>query len=109
MAAILRQEEEPIDEADAVQVLQREDYATPEWTRFREANFRPPPPADREAGEWEHGWQFHACAARDNHFAAHVRLPSLTPDLRFCFFRAEVKPSPIHLMDAQLYDLGPEL
>eukprot|EP00969_Alexandrium_andersonii_P065086 2865334-Alexandrium_andersonii.AAC.1 len=57
--------------ADAALTLQREDFEPPGRQQFRAADFRAPQPAGREAGEREHGWQRHACVARDNHFATH--------------------------------------
>lgn len=66
----------------AADVVQQEGFEVPAWPEFCDPDFRAPQPTGHEPGEWRHGWQYHACAARDTHFAAHVHLPSLSPDLQ---------------------------
>ena len=63
-------------------MLANEGFEVPLWDNFREPDFKPPQPEAAEPGEWKHGWQYHACAARDSHFAAHAHLPPLHPSLR---------------------------
>ena len=68
--------------AQAVEQLSADGFEAPAWDKFCDPDFRAPQPEGQQPGEWRHGWQFHACAARDHHFAVHVHLPALTPDLR---------------------------
>ena len=67
--------------AEAALTLQAEGFEVPTWESLRDPEFRAPQPEGSEPGDWEKGWQFHACAARDTYFAAQVHLPSLDPDL----------------------------
>ncbi|CAK0856979.1 unnamed protein product [Prorocentrum cordatum] len=39
-----------------------------------------PEQTEPEPGEWKHGWQYHASAARDRRYREEVVLPSLTDD-----------------------------
>ena len=54
----------------------------PDWQTFLDEDFRAPAPDNPHPGDWIHGWQFHACAARDHDFATHVHLPLLDPNYR---------------------------
>ena len=44
------------------------------------ANAHPEAPRSAGAGDWPHGWQFHAARALHNHFRERVQLPSPRPD-----------------------------
>ena len=68
--------------AEAAELLSHEGFDVPAWDNFRDPEFKPPQPENAEPGEWKHGWQFHASAARDSHFAASAHLPLLSPPLR---------------------------
>ena len=54
--------------------LDREGFVSrPSWAALKEGA-RPPPPVSKELGEWQHGWQYYASSASDNHFRKTVIL-----------------------------------
>ncbi|CAK0885381.1 unnamed protein product, partial [Prorocentrum cordatum] len=66
--------------AAAAQLLETEGFRRPSWTDLLQG-LRPEAPPRSEAaepGEWQHGWQFHACSARNTHYRDNVFMPSLT-------------------------------
>ncbi|CAK0821170.1 unnamed protein product, partial [Prorocentrum cordatum] len=66
--------------AAAAQLLETEGFRIPSWTDLLQG-LRPEAPPRSEAaepGEWQHGWQFHACSARNTHYRDNVFMPSLT-------------------------------
>ena len=70
---------------EAASLLKEEGWTSPEWSKFRDPDFKPPQSDendDKEPSDWKHGWQYHACIARDTHFAMHSHLPTFSSDLR---------------------------
>ncbi|CAK0900915.1 unnamed protein product, partial [Prorocentrum cordatum] len=66
--------------AAAAQLLETEGFRRPSWTDLLQG-LRPEAPPRSEAAEpveWQHGWQFHACSARNTHYRDNVFMPSLT-------------------------------
>ena len=59
----------------------------PTWQALA-AGARPEPPEDREPGEWAHGWQFYAAAARDESFPGRFSRLYLAPARPFSGPRA---------------------
>jgi len=53
--------------------------ARPSWAALLagERPSRPNREDEAEAGEWKHGWQFHACSRLNTHYRENVLLPSL--------------------------------
>ncbi|CAK0807356.1 unnamed protein product [Prorocentrum cordatum] len=66
--------------AEAAQLLETEGFRRPSWADLLQG-LRPEAPPRSEAaepGEWQRGWQFHACSARNTHYRDNVFMPSLT-------------------------------
>ena len=66
---------------EAAAALDQEGFAErPSWqAAFDGARPEPPQQADREPGEWQHGWQYYASSSREHHFKRTVVEPSLSP------------------------------
>ena len=72
--------------------LEAEGLIRPSWvaladglrpeTHYRRHRIRWPEGADREPGQWAHGWQFYGSHARNTHQRATVVLPALAPAAR---------------------------
>ena len=55
-------------------------WICPAWKMFRDKDFLAPQRNDTEPDDWKHGWQYHACAALDQHYAASVHLSFFSSD-----------------------------
>ena len=76
-------EEQPACMREATEARRRLQAAgfeeMPSWREAAEGTVTPSQPRDTEAGEWPHGWQFHASSVLEHNYRTIVILPPATP------------------------------